>query len=252
MSIIKAFLACFSTYSRIPMPRVDLDSNDMKYSFVFFPFIGAVIGIIQYFLYVLAYEFSLPRFILAIVSAVVPILITGGIHIDGYMDTMDAFSSFGNKEKKLQIMKDPHAGAFAIIYLLVYEMLYVACIYMMSDKGIILFSMSFILSRILSGIAVCTLKNAKSDGMLHSVSENSAKDQVFFVLVLMFILAIVYLCTLNLIPGIVTGLTLISMFFIYKRKCYKALDGTTGDTAGYYLCMMELVMAFIAAIVSVI
>ena len=43
-----------------------------------------------------------------------------GIHLDGYADTIDAISSYGDREKKLQILKDPHTGAFAVIGLCVY------------------------------------------------------------------------------------------------------------------------------------
>lgn len=54
------------------------------------------------------------------VSGVFLLLITGGIHIDGYMDTMDAVHSYGNREKKLEILKDSHIGAFAVIMLVTY------------------------------------------------------------------------------------------------------------------------------------
>ena len=44
-----------------------------------------------------------------------PVLVTGGIHMDGFLDTTDALSSWQPREKKLEILKDSHAGAFAII-----------------------------------------------------------------------------------------------------------------------------------------
>ena len=43
------------------------------------------------------------------------LLVTGGIHLDGFMDTTDARSSYGDREKKLAILKDSHVGAFAVI-----------------------------------------------------------------------------------------------------------------------------------------
>ena len=43
IKIAKAFIVAFSMYSKIPMPGVKWDSDDMKYHFCFFPFIGAVI-----------------------------------------------------------------------------------------------------------------------------------------------------------------------------------------------------------------
>ena len=51
----------------------------------------------------------------AFVGLAIILLVTGGIHMDGYMDTMDALHSYGSREKKLEILKDSHIGAFAVI-----------------------------------------------------------------------------------------------------------------------------------------
>jgi adenosylcobinamide-GDP ribazoletransferase len=51
---------------------------------------------------------------------VAPIIITGGIHMDGFLDTQDALSSYQPRERRLEILKDSHAGAFAIQGLLQY------------------------------------------------------------------------------------------------------------------------------------
>ena len=53
-----------------------------------------------------------------------PVLVSGGIHTDGFIDTVDALSSYGDKEKKLEILKDPHTGAFAIIGAIMYYLLF--------------------------------------------------------------------------------------------------------------------------------
>ena len=53
-----------------------------------------------------------------------PVAVTGGIHLDGYADTSDALSSYGDREKKLEILKDSHCGAFAVIRLCSYFVAY--------------------------------------------------------------------------------------------------------------------------------
>lgn len=55
-----------------------------------------------------------------------PLLVTGGIHIDGFSDTMDALSSHAERQKKLEIMDDPHIGAFGVRWIIVYMMIYAA------------------------------------------------------------------------------------------------------------------------------
>ena len=117
MKIFKSLIACVSTYSKIPMPHVDLDSDDFKYALIFFPLIGAFIGVIEYVLFHSCEALLLPKMFRVLLMAVIPLIITGGIHVDGFMDTSDAFCSYGDKDRKLSIMKDPNTGAFAVINL---------------------------------------------------------------------------------------------------------------------------------------
>ena len=49
-----------------------------------------------------------------------PVIITGGIHLDGFVDTMDAINSYQPIERKLEILKDSHIGAFALISCVTY------------------------------------------------------------------------------------------------------------------------------------
>ncbi len=65
----------------------------------------------------------------------IPILVTGGIHLDGLLDTVDAKSSYGDRKKKLAILADPHVGAFAIIGGSVYLLLYAACLIQLFTDG---------------------------------------------------------------------------------------------------------------------
>lgn len=249
MKLFKAFTACFSTYSRIPMPRVELDSDDMKYALIFFPFIGVVIGGLEYCLFSISVKHSVPVFCFALLSAVIPLLVTGGIHVDGFMDAMDAFNSYGEKEKKLEIMKDPHTGGFAVIKLATFGMAYVAFAYLLNKDTIIPFAISFMISRTLSGISVCLLKGAKQNGMLHALRENTENKIASTCLILFLSAEIVVLLMNNAVIGLISVIVIVVFFVLYKKKCYKEFGGITGDTSGYYLCMMEL-MLLVAAVIG--
>ena len=64
------------------------------------------------------------------ITAAIPLVITGGFHVDGFMDTMDALCSNQGRERKLEILKDPHTGAFACIFLVCEMTLYGAALYL--------------------------------------------------------------------------------------------------------------------------
>ncbi len=108
---MRAAIIAFSMYSRIPMPMFEWKEEDMKYAMCFFPAIGMVIGTVFYGMFLLLSWLLPGSFLAAGILLAVPIFITGGIHMDGFMDTCDARASYGDREKKLAILKGyPHGG----------------------------------------------------------------------------------------------------------------------------------------------
>lgn len=93
----------------------DWNKENMKYTFCFFPFIGLVIGALSYLVGWAGGKFGFNPSFVSAVLVLVPVMVTGGIHVDGLLDTSDALSSWQERERRLEILKDSHAGAFAVI-----------------------------------------------------------------------------------------------------------------------------------------
>ncbi len=115
MRVIRSLCIAFSTYSRIPVPQVAWTDENRKYSMCFFPLIGAVIGLLLWGWLALCDALGFGALLRGAVGALLPILVTGGIHMDGFMDTSDALASWQSPEKRLEILKDSHVGAFAVL-----------------------------------------------------------------------------------------------------------------------------------------
>ena len=116
MNWLGSMVIAFSMYSRIPMPKVEWTKERMRYAMCYFPLIGAVIGLVYAGYGMASEKLDIPQTAYACMGTVIPLLITGGIHMDGYLDTCDARSSYVDREKKLEILNDPHTGAFALIH----------------------------------------------------------------------------------------------------------------------------------------
>ena len=112
MRIIKSCIVAFSMYSKIPMPQFEWKEEDMQYMLCFFPWVGAVIGVCLYLWNRFCAAFQVGRIAYVLFAVAIPILVTGGFHVDGFMDTMDALHSYQPRERKLEILKDSHIGAF--------------------------------------------------------------------------------------------------------------------------------------------
>lgn len=163
MKLIRSCIVSFSMYSKIPMPQFKWNDDDMKYMLVFFPWIGAVIGLLLMLWRYIYSHFGVADICYVCIGALIPIAVTGGFHIDGFMDTMDAFHSYKPREEKLAILKDSHIGAFAVIMLAAYGLLFMGAFsQIMDDKAFIVFCAGFFITRCLSGIAVVSFKSAKA------------------------------------------------------------------------------------------
>lgn len=242
MSIINSFFIALSMYSRIPVPRVDWEKENMRYAMCFFPMIGVVIGAVMYLAGWLLDKTSVGGLFRGVVFTLIPIMITGGIHMDGFMDTMDALGSWGDREKKLEILKDSHAGAFAILGMGCYLMWSVAVWSELPAEVLRVCGVSFVLSRALSGFSVVTFPAARNSGLLKMFQDGAQKKVVRITMCLYVAAAVIMMAVMNAraMTGAVTGVMIAFLYYIVVSR--NQFGGVTGDLAGFFLETAELAM----------
>ena len=107
------------------------------------------------------------------------------------------------------------------------------------------YAMSFVYVRILSGLSVVFLKKAKKDGMLYEVSE-AADKKVKWILSFELLACILLLIAFDIFFNIWVGAVIVCIgiigFIWYRHMAYKTFGGITGDLAGYFLQMTELLI----------
>jgi len=225
----------------------------MKYIFCFFPWIGALIGVCIYFWNGLCDACRIGAACRTAVDMAIPLLITGGIHVDGFMDTMDALHSYGTKERRLEILKDSHIGAFAAIMLVLYGLVAFGA-FSEIGNGIPLKIVcgGFFLSRCLCGISVVSFPPARKDGMLFLFAGSSQKNVVKGSLYLQTALCIGCMLYWSLWAGAVAASAAFLALIYYYYQSRKAFGGVTGDTAGYFVLLCEGCMAVAAAFTDIL
>ena len=90
MQIIKSMIIAFSMYSKIPMPQFEWKDEDMKYVLCFFPWVGVVIGGLVYLWKMICDRFEIGILCYTLVGTALPLLITGGFHVDGRVSFLSA------------------------------------------------------------------------------------------------------------------------------------------------------------------
>ena len=164
-------------------------------------------------------------------------------------DTMDAKNSYRSKEEKLEILKDPHIGAFALIYGVIWFLLTFGLFSEMNHKAIGLAALGYAYSRILSGLSVVWFRKAKQEGMAASAAK-AAEKNVKWVLMVEGALCIAGFLLLNPLAG--TGCVAVGVlcFLYYRSMAYRIFGGITGDLAGYFLQLCELWLLLTAVLLT--
>lgn len=247
MNILGSLAIAFAMYSRIPVPQVQWSDQRMKYALCFFPAIGVVIGAALALWSWAAVRLAVQPVVFACGAAVIPLVITGGIHLDGFLDTTDARSSHLERERKLEILKDPHAGAFAFIGGSIYLLLTAGLFCELEPAGTAVYAGGFVLSRALSGYVLVTWPKARQDGLASTFSSLAETRRVKAAMVL-------WICACSFWFYITGGVravawagvaAVVSLIQYYRIK--EEFGGVTGDLAGYFLQICEL--ALLAAVV---
>ncbi|MCM1567913.1 MAG: adenosylcobinamide-GDP ribazoletransferase [Roseburia sp.] len=236
---MRSLIIAFSLYSRIPMPGCEWNEQDMKYSMCFFPLVGAVLGLCSAGVYFGMEALGFGEISRAIVLSALPILVTGGIHMDGYLDTVDAKSSWRSREEKLEILKDPHMGAFACVYGMVYLLLTVAFFCEVGSREMFGVAIGYVFSRILSACSVVTFRKAKREGMA-AASAKAAAGWVRWILFLELVVCAIGMTAACPAYGLTSLIVGACCFGWYRHMAYKSFGGITGDLAGYFLQICEL------------
>ena len=174
--------------------------------------------------------------------------------MDGLLDTADALSSWQERERRLEILKDSHAGAFAVITGCVYFLLcYGAYSQIAEDKkAVLLTAAGFMVSRCFSGIGVMALPKAKKSGTVAEFSRKAENIAVRNTLIVYLVILAVLMIFIQPIAGAAAFLSSLLIFLYYRHVAMKYFGGTTGDLSGFFLCLCEAGTALVIALVSAV
>ena len=237
----RAFCIAFSMYSVIPAPHCEWDEESLRYAFCFFPLVGAATGAVLLLWGWLAEKLQAGNALFAAGAMLVTFGIQGGIHFDGFCDTADALASHQTRERKLEILKDSHIGAFALIGCGMILFLWFGLWSELAPErnALVVIALGFILSRALSGAAAVTFRSAKRGGTLAAFSDAAEKRAALAVLLLTAGGAGAAMLAWSPGAGGCALLAAALSFGYYRWMSYREFGGITGDLAGYFLTVCE-------------
>lgn len=254
MAFWNGFKIAFSMYSKIPMPQSQWSRENMRYALGFFPMVGLVIGLLVWAVAELFESLGTAQGQLFRVSVltVLPVLISGGIHLDGFLDVSDAMSSWQERDRRLEILKDSHAGAFAIICCAVYFVLYAGAVSLIEARTFQPLIFVYVMLRSVSGLSIVCLKLAKNTGLAATFSDGASKKVIRVWLSGYLILCAGAMCWQNLALGVLCAGVVLLVFLYFRHMVYRYFGGINGDMAGWFLQVAELCVMISAAVLTLL
>ena len=233
---LHAFVMCQSMFCAIPCPWKVWNEQARGKMLLFLPVVGLEIGLLWVILAQLCRLLALPALVTGLILAAYPYLVTGFLHLDGFMDVTDAVKSWRDLERRREILKDSHVGSFAVINIVLLVVAQFALFSSAKETAnslILLFVPA--VSRCCSTLAVTGLKPMSTSQYANREKQTSHLI-VTALLLCAFVAAGFLLCGkygFALLGGLVGyGLALC--------RGYRSLEGMNGDISGYALTLGEL------------
>lgn len=231
-----------SMFTVIPTPYIEWDDEGARNMMKFYPIIGLIVGVIWSVIYYLINILNVSIVLKSVIIMIVPFIVTGMLHLDGFMDVCDAILSRRDKEEKLRILKDSTIGAFAVVSLLILFFLQFGGMYSVLEKNIPFYIIILIpiVSRSVVAYFLLSRKTIK-ESTLGTYFKKGTNIQDKIIMIVSIIIMIIISFILLRFYGILLVL-LITMGVTWAvEKCKKEFGGISGDVAGFALVAGEVI-----------
>lgn len=209
---------------------------------IFFPFVGFLIASLSLAI-TLALEKWFPENLSNLMLVLLPILLTGGLHVDGFADFCDGFFGGTHKADVLEIMKDPRIGTWGGVGVTLLILWKFELLQALPDRSIF-FLMALTCSRWAQVALSFYLPYAGEGGGLSETVAHKVRFREFFGATL-FLLPLFFWVR---IPGCLVFAGLITFLFLLALFFRKRIGGLTGDLLGATSELSEICIYIFAVV----
>lgn len=204
-------------------------------SLLYYPLVGLLLGALLVGLHSLLH--GVPVLLHAALLLAAWVVMTGALHLDGLADSVDAWlGGIGNRERTMAIMKDPYAGPAAVVAVVLVLLLKFSALVglMQCDNGWALL-WPLLLARSAMPLLFLTTPYVRPGGLGSALARHAPRRAMVLMLLatLLGVLGVLGMRGVGLVLGC------LAVFWLLRRMMIARLGGTTGDTAGALLELME-------------
>lgn len=211
------------------------------------PLVGLIIGaILSSCAYLLMSYSDISSLLMAILLVVGMIVFTGGLHLDGFIDMCDAFFSYGDKEKRLQVLDDPRTGAFGVLGVVSILMLKFGFIYEALEQGrfeVLVFIAAIpYIARVGMLVYFVTMNTSKKTGLAAYFKGQVMAKQLIVMNVVVLALLSAGAVYVGLYSFFILVAVMLGIIALYRSWSYRNFGGMSGDLLGALGESLEVVL----------
>ncbi len=232
-------IIAFQLLTRLPTPPLEkITPHNLGRSLLYYPLVGLVIGLLLAALNWLLFSATIE--LTAALVLILWVIITGGLHLDGLGDSADAWiGGYGDRKRTLEIMKDPYCGPAAVVAILLVLITKYASIQHVTEYSQYLALIIIpVLSRSFIVVLFLTTPYVRQNGLGESLATHLPRTQAWFVVCSVILISILLLKS----AGLILLLSALLGFIVLRWWMLARLKGTTGDTAGAMVELLEVVL----------
>ncbi len=240
---MQAFWLALQFLTRLPTPQyAEVTPQTVGRSLLFHPLVGLIIGALLLAAAQLVTIIS-PLMTAALVLALW-LLLSGALHIDGLADMADAWvGGQGDRERTLEIMKDPYCGPMGVSAVAALLLLKFAALIEVINGAPLLLLLAPVIGRCASVVLMLTTPYCRQTGLASDMVRHMPRYALWLQLLLIGA-GLIFL--LQWLAVGIFGIVLL-LFMIFRYALLQRLQGFTGDTAGALIEMIEVVILFVGA-----
>ena len=261
MKYIRGFLMAWGMFCWIPCPYKKWDDKARIAQVAMFPLVGTMIGAVTCFCWwIIADVLFLSPILSGSILTGLYFLLTGFIHLDGFMDCADAIMPrHPDLEQRLRILKDPHSGAFALISLVLMILIFAGAFISVCETGFDIYKACVfivILTSSRTASAFTVILSTPMGGSQYAGNKGKASDVLPALIILVLVV--------GACEFMVSGLSVMTFIFepftnfaalavlitgiLTGKYDIQKLGGMNGDIAGHLLVLSELAGMLVMAI----
>ena len=240
---MSSILLALQFFTVIPVNKnLPMEKRSITGMYSIFPWIGAGIGAISCLVLYFEWSSLMTGFSIVLLGVV----LSGGLHMDGFIDTSDAFFSYKDRLKRFEILEDPRVGAFgvmAVVFLAIGKVIIVSEVLSTESFHWIFVLLIPFFSRVTLGLLFSLTNSAKTSGLAYYFKQKINANVVLIATACHFFIGLSMLGWMtNWMVAVTVAIVLFVFICLFRSWILKNFGGVTGDLLGASVEISEVVL----------